>query len=274
MQAELKNEIDGIEKFFHEMQQVNIDISKNILTYNGFHSAKLYTVFLQKNYMLFNTNLYVNLSGITDKTERVNYLKNLKRHLTELDEELLQTRDTVVILQSMLIEGKNWRSIIPQLKEMKVNITEDALLKELEEIDILSFIDSQIGYSYKAISLVYDIITLELGVPSSYGLNPVLPTYKLRWKGSMRQLTELFIELQRKEWISTIEDKRIEPAVRNIVSLFDIQRTRLPEEEQEYQSMSEILKGTISELGKRHHQRLYSEHYQPVFNKIKKNKSL
>lgn len=270
--VETIQDADGREKFFHELQRFDIDITRSVLTYNGFHSVKLYAVFLQNAFLKFNTDLYAHLHTVSNREERIAYLKDLKAYLTELDEQLLQTRDIFSLLQSLLANGeiKNYRSIIPRLKEMNVHInTQDALPEELEDIDLLSFIDSQISYSYKAISLIYNMITLELGVPSAYAQDNFPSTYKLRWKGSMRQLTELFVELQKKGWIAAIEDKMLEPAVKSIVNLFDIERTRLPEDEQEYQSMAEILKGVIDKKGKRLHDRLYTKNYQPIFDKIK-----
>ncbi|GIV34292.1 MAG: hypothetical protein KatS3mg031_1827 [Chitinophagales bacterium] len=262
--------MNGQEAFFRELQRFDIDINKNVLTYNGFHSPRLYRVYLQNLYLKFNTDLYTYLHSIQDKTERIAYLKKLKAHLTDLDDYLLQTREMFVLLESLLADPaiNNYTSIIPRLKEMHVRInTEGALQKELEEINILAFIDSQISYSYKAISLIYNMITLELGAPSEYGDESV-STYKLRWKGSMRQLAELFVELQQKGWIAPIEDSSMEDAARSILHLFDIRRTRMAEDEKEYTSFTDILRGSLNKKGVRQYQLLYTPDYKPVFSRI------
>ncbi|UKJ06475.1 hypothetical protein [Solitalea lacus] len=268
--------MSGIKNFLRELQRFDIDISKNVITYNGYLSPKLYAVWLQKLYLQFNTELYAHLKGIPIDKERIKFLKELQLQLTEIDEFLLQTRDLLAQLQSLLSNKvAEYRTVLPRLKKMNIHIdVEGATVKQLEEIDLLVFIDGQISYSYEAISLAYSMITLELDIPSFYGIESKVQTYKLRWKGSMRHLTELFVELQRKGWIATIEDNQMDAAVQNIVSLFDIRRTRIPEDKEEYTSMAEILKGALKNTGERHYQLLYGKGYQPVFDEMKSNKSI
>ena len=77
----------------------------------------------------------------------------------------------------------------------------------------------------------------------------------MEWKGTQKQLAELFVELQKKGWIEKIESNTIEQSFTNT------------------KSIKQYLKPFVdkSQGYKSTYEKLYSKEYSPQFTSIKEN---
>lgn len=269
------NSQSGVRHMTNELQRFNIKIQNNTVYYNGYSDPAQYAVHLQNLYLAFNKELYSALEEMATRDEQIDYLKTLQMQLSEIDEVLLQNRDLLAYFESMLaIKGlTDFSDVIANLEGMNVNIDAKSEEKtEPDNIDTISFIDKQINFSYKAISLVYNMITLESEIPSSYGMEHDRPSYRFKWKGSKEELAELFIELQRKNWIETLQPRDVDLAAKSIQELFDVSRTSVKEEPTETDPLTSILKGQVETYsGKQTYPDIDKKGYEEKFAGILEN---
>lgn len=275
--TELKQTQNGIRQFLNELQRFSIIIENNELTYNGYKQPEKYEVHLQNLYLEFNKALYAKLEEMEGEDEQIDYLKDLQLRLAEADEILLENRDLLAYFESMLALKRldDYAAVIEKMEGMHVHLDKKTQQEtDSEKIDTIAFIDKQINFSYKALSLMYNMITLESHIPSSYGMEQEDTHYRFKWKGSKEELAELFVELQRKKWIETLQPKDVEAAVKSIKQLFDLSRTSVKEQPSEKDPLTTYLKGQIeASTGKQTYPDIYRDNYKQKFNHIQPNQN-
>ena len=98
-----------------------------------------------------------------------------------------------------------------------------------------------------------------------------LPT-KFTWKGSQKDLCELFIELSKNNWIEDLQWGDISKSAKAICHLFDLCLTKRNENSDVENSFYQILKGKHNpSTKKREYDEILGNEKNRKFNKIKKN---
>lgn len=93
---------------------------------------------------------------------------------------------------------------------------------------------------------------------------------KILWKGSQRDLCELFIELQEKKWIDEFEWGERNKIAQSICNLFDLTLTKKNKNSNVENSFYQILKGTHNpKTKKREYDVVLGKESDRKFNKIK-----
>ncbi|MBP1838866.1 hypothetical protein [Formosa algae] len=93
---------------------------------------------------------------------------------------------------------------------------------------------------------------------------------KILWKGSQRDLCELFIELQEKEWINEFEWGERNKMAQSICNLFDLTLTKKNKNSNVENSFYQILKGTHNpKTKKREYDEVLGNVNDRKFNEIK-----
>lgn len=98
---------------------------------------------------------------------------------------------------------------------------------------------------------------------------------QLVWKGTQKELAELIIQLQRKGWVQSIENRRFKKTSRRILNLFDISSTKKDINSDELSSFNQLLKGNIDGESKERQYFLDTEmNYNRKFDRIEVNKNM
>jgi len=96
---------------------------------------------------------------------------------------------------------------------------------------------------------------------------------KIEWKGSQKELCELFIELQEKEWIHDFKWGERNKIAHSICNLFDLTSKKKSDDSNVENSFYQILKGIHDpKTKKREYDEILGGKEERKFNKIKKNR--
>lgn len=99
-----------------------------------------------------------------------------------------------------------------------------------------------------------------------------IQTSKLVWLGSQKELCELFIQLQEKEWIEEIKYGKINKTAKAICNLFDLTLTQRDSNSDIENSFYQILKGKNNHKTKRReYDDVFGNKYKFSFKGIRKN---
>lgn len=182
----------------------------------------------------------------------VNNLKNIK------DSNLLE-QDMRVALEELIemVEKENFQTILAKQSDLSPL----AILLEMnrEQMVELSF-EEQVKWFGKAMLKDYFNLLLsqdiadEIKNPSKVSMPAIS---KIEWLGTQKELGELFVELERKKFISEVT-----PTMKKTISLiFD-----------KAKSISQVMKPTEAIPGEKTYDGIYTKGYRPIFSKISANR--
>lgn len=169
-------------------------------------------------------------SAIYDKVSRLIY---------QYDEVLKCTKETNGLFG---IEDEE------KILSIHLNKYNEILSSDFKQIEFLYGITLNKNISDLILKIYIRFINLRLEM-----LNPKITQFaerkteitpKILWKGSQRDLCELFIELQEKDWINEFEWGERNKIAQSICNLFDLTLTKKKEKSNVENSFYQILKGT------------------------------
>ncbi len=147
---------------------------------------------------------------------------------------------------------------------------------DIQQIDILYGITLNKKISDLVLEIYIRFINLRLKM-----LNPEIiqikenntgKSTKILWKGSQKELCELFVELQEKEWIDDFKWGERSKIAHSICNLFDLTLTKKSKDSNVENSFYQILKGIHNtKTRKRDYTEILGTINERKFNKIKKN---
>jgi len=152
------------EKFIHELQSFNIHINNDIINYNGYSSFKLYEVYLKSLYERFKAKIESILISNKDKDYRFDYLKRKKMMLRDIEDQLFENKNLLAYLELILSQPELYQeNYLDHFTRLDLKIDVDESKSDgLKNLDIVSFINSQSRYCFKALSLIYNYLSCDL----------------------------------------------------------------------------------------------------------------
>ena len=102
--------------------------------------------------------------------------------------------------------------------------------------------------------------------------SPILT--KIKWLGTQKELAELIVELEKKEWIAKIENGERAKTCNSILGLFDISETKKSKgSNSEKAFIQTMTPDTDRKTKTQSYIRIYTTRYIPRFDKIESNKT-
>jgi hypothetical protein len=90
----------------------------------------------------------------------------------------------------------------------------------------------------------------QIGMPSQVEIVSSKET-KIKWKGKQAEIVELFVELQRKNWIESLDETGLAQSARIIFKIFDLSDTKRKKDSDIVQNINQLLKGEYNEKKER-----------------------
>ncbi|NJO87797.1 MAG: hypothetical protein HC831_01700 [Chloroflexia bacterium] len=200
------------------------------------------------------------LCAINDKISRLIYEYDKVIEATKESNRLFGINDEEKIL---LIHLNRYKDILESDTEQIDYLRGITLNKKISDLVLEAYIRF-ISYRLKMLNPEQPKIGKKLNSTST----------KIIWKGSQKELCELFVELQDKGWIDEFKYGERNKTAQSICNLFDLTLTKKNENSNPENSFYQILKGIYNRRTK---QRDYEEILGPSserkFNRIKENES-
>ncbi|NVK66288.1 MAG: hypothetical protein HWE22_16975 [Flavobacteriales bacterium] len=151
----------------------------------------------------------------------------------------------------------------------------EVLDSDVQQISIIEGIGVTKEISDLVLKIYVRFIELRLQMlhPETYTITPTDrgKSKKVTWKGTQKELLELFVELQSKGWIDKIESGDKAKVSHSICNLFDLTPTQKKESSDVENSFYQILKGKWNHDENRHEYSLPAENKRR-FSLIEYNK--